>query len=85
MYIIDDISEKKLDAVTLLLTKVELQELVGDAESLIKDPSKDHHHISSADYQKEITICIYDEKNVTMACYWSCVMCLLFNFLCGDR
>ncbi len=63
MRILDDKLDKKLDSVTLFLTRNELQQLIGFARQLIEKPSADHHHVSSDDYQKEITICIYDPEN----------------------
>lgn len=64
MRILDNESDKKIDSVMLFLTKTELQQLIGYATQLLEKPSADHHHLSSEDYQKEITLSIYDPENV---------------------
>ena len=63
MRILDTESDKKLDDVMVFLTKAELQQLIGGARQLLENPSCDHVHLSNEDYQKEITICLYDPKN----------------------
>jgi len=65
MRILNDDSNEKLDTVSFFLTKQEAVQLHSDLEALIADPTKQHTHISSDDYQKEITVCIYDEKDLS--------------------
>lgn len=60
MRILDDVSDKKLDRITIFFTKEEAVFLQGYLRQIIDNPNKDHAHLSSSDYQKEITICIYD-------------------------
>lgn len=56
MYILDDESDKKL----------KMQQLAGYAKGLLKEIStSNHYHLSSEDYQKEITICLYDSVNIS--------------------
>jgi len=62
--ILDNDNDKKLDTVGLFLTKEELIQLKADIDSLIQNPKNQHTHLSSEDYQKEITVCIYDPKNL---------------------
>lgn len=63
MYILDDESNKKLAYITIILTKNEVQQLLGYAKQLLeKTPSSEHYHLSSEDYQKEITIFMYDPE-----------------------
>ena len=64
MRILDDESDKKLDNVTLFLTKEEVVQLQSYLNQLLENPKFQHFHLSSVDYQKEITICLYDEKNL---------------------
>jgi len=65
MYILDDESNKKLDCITLILTRSEVQQLQGYVKQLLeKTPSSDHYHLSSEDYQREITICMYNPENI---------------------
>lgn len=59
MRILDNKSNKKLDNITIFLTESEIKQLIGYAEQLLATPSEDHHHLSSTDYKKEITLCIY--------------------------
>lgn len=64
MRILDDKSDKKLDNASIFLTKEEAVQLRGYLNQLLDNPKLQHCHLSSADYQKEITICLYDEKNL---------------------
>lgn len=65
MYILDDESDKKLNCVTIILNKNEMHQLMGYAKQLLEKPlSSNHYHLSSNDYQKEITICIYDPEQI---------------------
>ncbi len=64
MFIIDEESNKNLDNITLLLTIKELKQLQGYIDQLLEIPPKsDHYHLSTNDYQKEITICLYTPEN----------------------
>ncbi len=65
MRILDLDSNRKLHNIILYLTMSEAMELRSKMDSIIERPGADNHeHIPSEDYQKEITICIYDEKNL---------------------
>lgn len=64
MRILDDESDKKLDTVTLFLTKEEILQLRSDLDHLIAKPKLNHAHLSSEDYKKEITVCVYDEEDL---------------------
>ena len=65
MRMIDDDSSKKLDNITLFLTMAEAKQLRGALNAVIEEPTDaNHRHVSSADYQKEITVCIYDPENL---------------------
>lgn len=63
MRIFNDLSNQKLDEITILLTKNEVTHLIGYLEQLNPEDSADHFHLMSEDYQKEITICLYIPKN----------------------
>lgn len=66
MYILDDESNKNLSCITIILTKSEIQEMLGYAKQLLENPPpSDHYHLSSEDYQKEITFCIYNPENIS--------------------
>ena len=64
MRILDEDTDKKLDNVLIMLTIEEARELISYFNQLInkQTPSCDHFHISSVDYQKEITVCIYEDN-----------------------
>ena len=62
MRILDDKSDKKLDTVTLFLTQEEALQLRSDLDQLLAKPKLHHTHLSSENYQKEITVCIYSNK-----------------------
>jgi hypothetical protein len=63
--ILDDELSKKLDNVTIFLTEEEAIQLRGYLNQLLENPKHHHAHLSSADYQKEITIAIYREDNLS--------------------
>ena len=64
MRILDEISDKSLENVILYLTFAEASELKDSLDELLKKPLNNHTHISSENFQKEITICIYDVYNL---------------------
>lgn len=64
MRILEPAHSKKLNGVGLYLTRGEAIQLQGYLEQLIANPSMHHVHLSSDDYQKEVTISIYDETNL---------------------
>ena len=64
MRILDDKSDKKLNSVSLFLTKTEATHLIGYLAQLLSNKSLDHSHLMSEDYKKEVTVCLYDPENV---------------------
>ncbi len=64
MRILDETSDKSLENTTLYLTFMEASHLRDSLNQLLKEPLNNHAHISSEDYQKEITVCIYDVNNL---------------------
>ncbi len=63
MRILDDELDKKLDLVSIFLTEIEIRHLIGYLKQLL-DKKIDHAHLISEDYQKEITVCMYDGSGV---------------------
>jgi hypothetical protein len=59
MRLLDEGSDKSINKVTIYLTKSEAEELYSDLKRIIDAPKNNHAHVSSEDYKKEITICIY--------------------------
>ena len=64
MRILDDKEDKKLNTVSIFLTKKEAMQFQNYLNQLLDNPKLQHMHFSSEDYQKEITICLYDEENL---------------------
>jgi hypothetical protein len=62
--ILNNESDEKLDAISIFLTNAEAVQLRGYLNQLIEKPELQHSHLSSEDYKKEITVCIYDEKDL---------------------
>jgi len=62
--ILDDLADKKLDSVSLFLTREEAAQLQALLNQLIDNPKLQHSHLSSMDYQKEVTVCLYDEQHL---------------------
>lgn len=59
MRIIDYNRPAPLDAVTILLDETEVSQLISHLEHLLEDPA-DHIHLTSEDFQTEITIARFD-------------------------
>ena len=64
MRILDLNADKALESVILYLTHAEAQELKDTLDDLLKNPLNNHSHVSDEQYQKELTICVYDVKNL---------------------
>jgi hypothetical protein len=63
--ILDEESDKKLDRVCVYLTKEEAVQLRGYLNQLLDNPGLHHSHLSSSDYRKEVTVCIYTNDNLS--------------------
>lgn len=55
-------AKKQVHLVELCLTRSEAQELRDDLDTLLSDDSDRHEHVSSADYQTELTVWISDDQ-----------------------
>jgi len=64
MRIHDEESDRSLSKIIVFLTKSEAEELKSDLNSLLRNPMGNHTHLSSDDYRKEITVCIYGEARL---------------------
>lgn len=64
MLILDEISDQHLEKVILYLTYSEAIELRDSLNEIIENPSNNHAHVFDEKMQKEITMCIYDIKNL---------------------
>lgn len=64
MHILDRDSDKALGSVILYLTNAEALELRYGLNDLLEKPLNNHTHVSDENYQRELTACIYDLKNL---------------------
>jgi hypothetical protein len=65
MRLLNQDNDKPLDRLTIYLTQSEAKEMLDSIQTLIKGPEGNHSHIPSEDFQKEITICIYDTDSMS--------------------
>lgn len=65
MKILDEDNDKKVDNATIFITAQEAKQIYSYLGTLIEKPANQHFHLSSEDYQEELTICIYDEKDLS--------------------
>jgi hypothetical protein len=64
MRLLDEKSGQSLARVILYLTRDEAAELRDSLNALLGSSGDRHEHVSSADYRKELTVCLYDEGNL---------------------
>ena len=64
MRILNQENDKSIDNILLCLTESEVQELIDSLQDIVKQPKGNHAHIPSSDYEKEITLCVYNEKDI---------------------
>jgi len=63
MRILDEERNNSVDRATLLLTRSEAQELLDSLQELLANSKEQHTHVPSEDYQKEITLAVYEPGN----------------------
>ena len=64
MRILDEQNDKSLDAVIIYLTKKEAAELRDSLEQILVNHLGRHEHVSSDDYRKELTVCVYETDHL---------------------
>jgi len=65
MRILDELTNKSVNNLTLLLEKSEAIQLIGYLEALVSEGAQnEHYHLNDAGYSKEITITLYDVSNL---------------------
>lgn len=65
MRIFDQTNDKTLKTILLFLTKNEMKQMIGYLEQMENDTiGIGHAHLDDEEYQHEITIALYDEKNM---------------------
>ena len=66
MRLLNEDTDSVLSRITLLLTKAEASELRDSLGAILtSDAVARHEHVPSEDFQKEITISIYDESDIS--------------------
>ena len=66
MKIFDEIQNKSLNDVTILLNKGEAIQLIGYLEQLVANTKPNehvHYHLNNEDFSKEITVALYDKSS----------------------
>jgi hypothetical protein len=62
---LDETSNQSIGNLTLLLEKAEAIQLIGYLEDLVSEESpNEHFHLNDAEYTKEITIALYEDKRL---------------------
>jgi hypothetical protein len=64
MRILDEQRDCSVARVTILLTRVEAEELRDSLAALLSNGIGHHVHSASVDFQKEITLALYDDNNI---------------------
>jgi len=64
MRILDEMCDSSIDHATLLLTRSEALELVDSLESLLAKGQGQPTDVPSEDYQKQLTVAVYDPSRV---------------------
>ena len=59
MRILDEVTNQPCERIICYLTRAEAKDLRHSLNALLTGPADQHHHVSSEDYAKEITVCIY--------------------------
>ena len=66
MRMLDEMSNRSISSLTLLLEKAEAIQLIGYLEDLVSVESikSGHYHLNNDDYSKEITVALYDVSSL---------------------
>lgn len=64
MRILDEQRDCSVARVTILLTRAEAEELRDALESVLANWRGNHAHVPSEDWQKEITVALYDVNTI---------------------
>jgi len=58
--ILDEMRDNSVGRALLLLTRSEAQELLDSLQAILTGATKQHAHVPCEDYQKEITVALYE-------------------------
>ncbi len=65
MRILSEINDQPIKRVTLYLTTDEAVSMLKQLEDLITKPKRHHIHVEDKNFEREITIAIYTEMNLS--------------------
>lgn len=65
MRILDSINDRPLKRIALILTADEAQSLLNQLGKLISKPKIHHIHVEDEAFEREITLAIYTEANIS--------------------
>lgn len=65
MRILDETNDRSLKGVSLFLTPEEAESMLAQLGALVSRTRRHHVHIEDEDSEREITIAIYTESNVS--------------------
>ena len=65
MRILDEVTNRSCERIICYLTPAEAKDLRDSLDALLTGPADQHQHVSSEDYAKEITVCIYTLDNLS--------------------
>lgn len=72
MRILDEVTDKRIDRLTIYLLESEASELRDSLDALLeraranRSLSGDHEHVPSLDFEDEVTVCLYDPENLEL-------------------
>ena len=66
MRILDEKRNQAAERVSLFLTRAEAAEMRDMLEALLNDETNHHVHISDAEFEREVTIAVYDENDLSL-------------------
>lgn len=64
MRILDSETNRAISNISVFLTPREAREMIGYLEQLLEDPHMHHTHLNDEDYEREITLAVYTDKNL---------------------
>ena len=65
MRILNEDSDCSVKRVCLYLTRMEAESLFEQLGKLISKPKKHHFHVEDENFEREITVAIYSETNIS--------------------
>ena len=64
MRILNYADDTPLDDICVYLTRAEAKVMLGYLEQLLAEPDESHHHLNDDNYEREITLTVYDANSL---------------------